>query len=114
MKPKRLVLGATFALIAFLTPISFSISNPADVSIQTQETHFTQTQLAALTPVVSSAEARVRIDPGLPMTRVPFRYSIYFFMLAIILTNVFDSVRRNRRMNKKEEHSLPLHTSSVS
>ncbi len=110
MKPKLFVVGG-FTLLMFLTPITFSYKSPIDVSVGEVPTYLSQ--FGGVTSNVSSAEARERVEHGLPMTRVPYRYSVYFFMLAIILTNVFDSVRRNRKNKGEEHHSLPLHTSSV-
>ncbi len=118
MKPRHFALTGFFTFLMFLTPISisFTYKSPTNVSVGSTETQLVRgsSKVAMLTPILSAAEARDRIEHGLPMTRVPFRYSIYFFMFAIILVNVFDTVRRNRRKNgEREEDSLPLHTSSV-
>jgi hypothetical protein len=46
--------------------------------------------------VIPTAHAATRIDHGLPMTNIPYRYSTYLFLLAIALSNLYYMVRRTR------------------
>jgi hypothetical protein len=48
----------------------------------------------AISFLVPTTYAAVRTDHGLPMTNVPYRYSAYFFILAIIFSNVYRTYKK--------------------
>jgi hypothetical protein len=81
--PKKFFYTALISLLLILSPIRIGITpTPVDGSIfQTSNV----------------AEARTRIDHGLPMTRIPYRYSAYLFLLAIVVTQMYRTYRRDRQ-----------------
>jgi hypothetical protein len=70
----------------------------------TREEVSPEEELPAFLPfVIPTANAATRIDHGLPMTNVPYRYSMYLFILAIALSNIYFMVRKTRD-SAEDEH----------
>ncbi len=89
----KIIFGtAVFALVITATPLVLGV-------IQNQTTQGRIVEEPAhsiLTLVIPTAYAATRIDHGLPMTNIPYRYSTYLFLLAIALSNLYYMVRRTR------------------
>lgn len=89
-------------VLAVLMSVMAIVSSISGISISTREEESLlsiyggELLTQSISVLVPTTYAAVRTDHGLPMTNVPYRYSAYFFILAIIFSHVYRTYKRER------------------